>query len=140
MRPPGSEGGPPPLRERFYAALRSEFCYQCLAPFFVGAISSPLGVEYAEWPPSPRLGGRTRHRLYFGVDDAAGIIGRPSPFQGIILTALLRGEHAVHALAAVDASAEADVIINVVVAGGDALTAFSLSPGRCCRHLFLAAS
>ena len=52
MSPPGSAGGPPTLRERFFAALlRGEFSSQCSAPVFVGAISLPLGVESAELPP-----------------------------------------------------------------------------------------
>ena len=45
-------GGPPTLRERFFAALlRGEFSAPVLAPVDAGAILSPLGVEYAERPP-----------------------------------------------------------------------------------------
>ena len=44
-RPPGSAGGPPPLRARFLAALlRWEFAAPVPAPVDAGAISSPLGV------------------------------------------------------------------------------------------------
>ena len=144
MRPPGSAGGPPPLRARFFAALlRGEFAAPVLAPVDAGAISLPLGMENAvPSSSSPCPGGRNRRRHNFGVDDAAGIIGRPSPFQGVIIIAPLRGEHAdaVPPVAPVIASAEADVIINAVVNGGDASTAFLLPPGRRCRRLFSASS
>ena len=60
MRPPGSKGGPPPLRERFFTVpLRGEFSSPLLAPVFVGAISSPLRGESAVPLLSPpRLSGR----------------------------------------------------------------------------------
>ena len=48
MSPLVSEGVPPPLRARFFAAmLRGEFAAPVLAPVDAGTISSPLGVEYA---------------------------------------------------------------------------------------------
>ena len=43
MRPPGSVGVHPPLRERFFTALlRGKFFSSLLAPIFMGAIFSPL--------------------------------------------------------------------------------------------------
>ena len=58
----------------------------------------------------------------------------------MIIIAPLRGEHAVPPAAPVVAFAEGDVIISAVVNGGDASTAFLLSPGRRCRRLYSASS
>ena len=56
------------------------------------------------WPPS------TPSKT--GGDGAAGISGRPLPIQKVLITALMRGEHAIPAATVlIIAFAEADVII-----------------------------
>ena len=108
MTPPGSAGGPPPLRARFCAALlRGEFAVPVLVPVDAGAIPLPLGMENAvPSSSSPCPGGRIAAALVFGVYDAAGIIGRASPFQGVMIIAPPRGEHAVPSAAPVVVFAE----------------------------------
>ena len=80
-----------PLGERSFAALlRERFFSPALAPVFVGAIFSLLGVESAEQPLSLLR--------QFGADEDAGLRGRPSPLRGRFFAALLRGEFSSPAL------------------------------------------
>ena len=69
----GSAGGPPPLRERFFTALRcGELSSQSTSPVLVGAVSFAT-AESAGRPPSPSP--------LFDADEDPGLRGRPSPIR-----------------------------------------------------------
>ena len=96
-RKPRSAGAPSPPRARFLAALlRGDFAAPVLALVDAGAISSPLGVVFAE----PH---HSRHDL--APTTPPGSAGGPPPMSARFLAALLRGEFAAPVLAPVDAGA-----------------------------------